>query len=158
MPKAGTKKTVLEDGTIAFLPEEQAKLEQLVRRGLELQKILDGYGDELASIRDQVVELAEPHRGTRQSLRLTAPSAGVASITWSQETKVDATRALALREALGPELWGRLFREKVEVSLARGYQDAMRAPVGVVQRHAEDIAASLEVRPRKPSVKFEEPV
>jgi hypothetical protein len=153
MPKAGTKKVTI-DGEIRFLPEEEARLEVIVRRGNELQALIDRYDEEIAALRDEVVEIAERHRGARQSVRLHAPTTGVASVTWSQDVKVDATRALDLREPLGRRLWAALFQEKVEVRLAKGYQDVIRTAEPDVKPHVEAIAACVEVRARKPSVKF----
>lgn len=157
MPSAGTKKTQLANGVIRFLPEEESVLERCVQRGLELQARIERDEAELANLKAEVAKIGERHRGTRQSLRLTAPAAGVASITWSQETKVDATRAMNLREKLGP-LWARVFATKTEVRLAKSYQDTMRSGKEEVKKHDGAIAACIEVRPKKPAVKFEEPV
>jgi len=152
MPKAGTRKVEV-CGEIKWLPEEEARLTELLREGCLIQARLEADKAKLDGIREKLAEIAEAKRGTRATLHLTSPEGISATVTWSRETTVEGAHAEALRKELG-ESWGEVFATKLSYTLAKGYKAFMRDPQGDLEKHKKAIAASINVIERKPSVKL----
>lgn len=148
MPAKGTKKKVIAGRTV-YLPAEQAEIEDLVQRGLELTAKVTLAREELAEIKGRLVAIAKRHRGAKGTVHLLA-TAGRAVVSFRRETRIDGVTAERLREDLG-ESWSQVFATAVEYRLSRSYRGWVK---GAKRGLKAKVAEAVDVIPRAPQVKL----
>lgn len=152
MPKAGTRKVTIGKESM-FLPEEEARITELLRDGCLIQAQLDGYKSNMEEIKNELVEIAEKKRNGRATMHLTSKEGLSATITWSREIQVDQDKAEDLRENLGSN-WSKVFQTKTSYTMSKSYKNFMNTPQGDLENLKKNIGASFSVMEKKPSVKL----
>lgn len=155
MPQTGTKKVELANGQSLYLPEEEARVAQLLRDGCRLQQRMEADNEALRAIKNELAEIATARRGEKQTVHLSSPDGQEATVTWRRELLVDPVRAEALREPLG-ESFGKVFCTRILYSLAKGYKEFMRLPQGSLESAKKHIGAAIEPKEHKPSVSLQD--
>jgi len=153
MPKAGTKRVEI-DGKPTFLPEDEARVEVLLKDGCRIERRIKADKAKLKEIKQELITLATGHRGTKATVHLEAFSGQKATVVWSQETKVDVKKAEELIPLLG-EYWGKVFQQRVKFVPAKGWRKFMNVvQVPQVERLKKAIGQALKVVEKNPSCKL----
>jgi len=157
MPAAGTKKIEI-DGQVKFLPAEDVEFARLVAKGYALDRALQSLKADLAAVKLQLVELLEPHRGARRSLRQQGPQGWGVHVKWESETSVDpdaAEKAQVVIAEADAEVAAGLFTRVISWKLGPGWNAFVKGEQKPTIEKLKPLAiAAVRSQPQKPRVSF----
>jgi hypothetical protein len=153
MPAPGTKKVIV-DGAPQFVPADDALLAAILEEGALMQEVYEAAKADLERCKQRLLAYAEPRRNGRSSMSLGSVDGREATIKWSNETRIDETAAAQLEQELRPELFALAFSVKRVFKLSTGWKSLMKSTRPEVERLKARVAAVLDIKPKKPTVKF----
>ena len=149
-------KRVQVDGKKYFMPEEDAEIEKLIQKGLNLRVKIDTAKVELDTVQNSLIDIARARREGTTTVNLAGISA-TAIITFRESFSV-STDIENISSPLGP-LFSRFFKKKSTYETTLEFKKFMESGHALGIQDPDEIKKAIRkyvsVKETKPNVKIE---
>ena len=150
-------KRVQVDGKKYFMPEEDAEIEKLIQKGLNLKAKVEATKIELETVQNSLIDIAKARREGTTTVTLAGISA-TALITFRERFSV-STDIEDISFPLGP-LFSRFFKKKSTYETTPEFKKFMESGHALGIQDPDEIKKSIRkyvsVKETKPNVKIDE--